>query len=124
MDKCSVVPRGQVMGPFVLVGGKLLAEVCGWFVGGLGAPPLPVPGVGLMVRGVPCTKAPAQHILAGMGWVGGNLVPCKRRSCFCSGALSAALTLGDCKLFSFEMELGIRMEGTDSSIFQKFIVPD
>lgn len=37
---------------------------------------------------------------------------------------SAALTLHSSKFFSFEMELSIWTEGADSSIFQKFIVPD
>lgn len=77
-----------------------------------------------MLQGFPCTKVPAQCTLAGARWVRGNLVPCKCTSCFYSGGLSAALTLCNYKLFSFEMELGIRVEGTDSSIFQKFIVSD
>lgn len=70
-------------------------------------------------QGPLCCLCPGRRGCSGRG----NLVPCKGRSCFSCGALSAALTPWDKKLFSFEMELGVRMEATDSSIFQKFIVP-
>lgn len=73
-----------------------------------------------MIPGLPGTKVPAQQH-PGRCWVGRRKPPPLQMH---NAALSAALTLCDCKLFSFDMELGIWMEGTDSSIFQKFIVPD
>jgi len=72
-----------------------------------------------MLRGLPGTKLPAQCTLTGC-----SLLPCQGSGRLCGAALSAALTLCRYKIFSFEVELGLQMERTDSSIFQKFIVPD